>query len=120
MKNPLKIAVVLLLLFSVFGVVGCSNKLSVDKYLEDTKEIIEAYGQTINVQVDSMNDANMLIADGEVEKGLAIIEVTQHLFAEGINKHYQSWNSITPPKEFEEYHSHVSDYFYELLCRRDD
>ena len=113
MKNKLVIIGLILLVLSFYGI-SCSKQLSVDEYLQQTQKIIEAYHHSTKVEVDSMNDVAMITRQGELEKGYAILEVTEHLYAEEISKYYQDWNAITPPKEFEEYHSHVSDYFYKL------
>ena len=114
MKKRLTILIALILLVSSFWGVSCSKQLSVDAYLQQTQEIIEAHTESIHLETDSMEDALMLLQRGETDKGLAIIEVTQHLYAEEVRKYHNSWNTISPPVEFAEYHSCVSDYFSKL------
>lgn len=112
--NINKILVVgIILVFTCWGI-SCSNQLSVDEYLQQTQEIIEAYTHATNLETDSIDDATSITKRGEVNKGYAIVEVTEYLYAEEINKFRQQWNEIEPPKEFAEYHSSVADYFFEL------
>ena len=104
------------LLVFTLSIVSCGKQssLSVDEYLDVTREIIEAHTESIHLETDSMKDALMLLQRGEIDKGLVIIEVTQHLYAEELIKYRNSWDGISPPREFTNYHDCVSDFFFKL------
>ena len=114
MKRISTIAIIMTLLLSASVGVSCSTQLSVNENLKQTQKILENYNQATNFEADSMHDATAITQKGDLDKGYAILEVTKHLYAEELKKYYQAWNAITPPKEFAEYHSSVSDYFHKL------